>query len=198
MKTRSVLILFFLFTVCKLSYATRSLIWNEGSIVLSNKTVLTGDISIEAHHDLVLLRTDGKVNVYPAHRISSLYYFDAAANINRKFVTLADASDGVQFFHLYEIVLKGEVDVLRRLKPLTVELYADANDFDYFIRRDEKLLRLEKFRRKIYPDLLKRSGISLSIYVRENKLDPNDAASAIQIVGYFNRLQKEGAVMARH
>ena len=51
-----------------------------------------------------------------AHKIRSLYFYDRGNNINRRYLSLKE-DDGVRSsYHLYEIVITGKVDVLRRKK----------------------------------------------------------------------------------
>jgi len=198
MKKRAVVFLFFLFTICKLSYADQPLNWYQGSLVLRDNTVLTGDISMESQHDLVLFRTDGKVNVYPAYKIAAVYYYDPLANVNRRFLTLKTENDQWHPIHLYEVVLKGEISVIRKLKALAVESYCSAYDYDYFLVTNGGVIKLERFRKIVYPEILKEAGVSLSVYVRENKLDPNESAAAIQIVDHYNHMRKSETIMARY
>src|SRR5690242_5084147 len=98
---RNVLILFFLFTAGKL-FAS-DIQWSEGSLVLNNKQVLCGKIAVELKYDMVLFKSDDKVDVYPAHSVQSVFYYDATANVNRKFIVLASGKYPMKKPYLYEV-----------------------------------------------------------------------------------------------
>jgi hypothetical protein len=192
---RNVLILFFLFTAGKL-FAS-DIQWSEGSLVLNNKQVLCGKIAVELKYDMVLFKSDDKVDVYPAHSVQSVFYYDATANVNRKFIVLASGKYPMKKPYLYEVVLFGNVQIVRHLKDVSIAPYADADDFSYFIRTEDCLTPLEKFRKRLYDDMLHEGGLELSVFVTEQHLDPNVSAHAIMIVEEYNRLMKSHQAMAR-
>jgi hypothetical protein len=190
--------LFFLLLVLTTQLAARDLVWHDGSVVLASRKVLTGKITIESGFDLVLLRTADSCLVLPAHKVLSLYFYDAGENINRKFVSLKENEDARAPQHFYEVVLYGKVNVVRRL-PFTRSRSkgADAQDYVYFVQWENALTKLDRFKKEIYPSLLSSSGKMLMEFVSANKLDPTDAAQAIRIIEYYNHTQVAGAV-ARH
>ena len=75
--------------------SAQSLVWFEGSVVLSTCEVLVGKISLKGDHDLVLFEQGGTRAVYPAHKIRSLYFYDRGSNINRRYLSLKE-DDGVR------------------------------------------------------------------------------------------------------
>jgi hypothetical protein len=171
--------------------------WHEGSVVLKTKEVLVGEVSIEPVYDLILHRVDGKVEVYSAHKIQSLHFYDEKANINRKFISLRQA--GLFNHHqLYEIVLWGEVSVYRKQKTWTGNSPSDADGFNYFLSYRDQLTDIHKFRDRVYPYLLESAGSLLSVFIDKNNLNPNLSASAITIVHFYNTLKKEDQLLAKH
>ncbi len=175
----------------------RETAWHEGSVVLKTKEVLVGEISIEPNYDLILHRVKGKVEVYPAHKIHSLYFYDEEANINRKFISLKEA--GLFNHHqLLEIVLRGEISIYRKQKACTGNSPSDANDFCYYTYHHEQLIDLLKFRSQVYPQLIGSSGNRISIFINKNKLNPNSSADAIKIIEFYNRLEKDDQLLAKH
>ncbi|SHH37944.1 hypothetical protein SAMN04488109_3936 [Chryseolinea serpens] len=190
--------LFFLLLVLTTQITARELEWHDGSVVLASRKVLTGKITIESAFDLVLLRAGDSCLVLPAHKVLSLYFYDADENINRKFVSLKENEDTRAPQHFYEVVLYGKVNVVRRL-PLTRPRRrgADAQDYVYFVQWENALTKLDHFKKDIYPTLLSSSGKMLGEFVSANRLDPADAAQAIRIIEYYDHTIVAGA-LARH
>jgi hypothetical protein len=172
-------------------------LWHEGSFVLKTREVLVGEISIETEYDLILHRCNGKVVVYPAHRILSVYFYDEVANINRKFISLKE--NGLfNHYQLLEIVLRGEVSIYRRQKAWTGNSPSDADGYHYFIFHHDQLIDLLKFRNQVYPLLIQETGYMLTTFIDENRLNPNSCADAIAIIGFYNSLKKEDQLLAKH
>ncbi len=173
--------------------------WYEGSVVLKSSEVLTGEILIEPEYDLVLHRRNDKVDVYPAHKILSVYFYDADANINRRFISIKDS--GLFNHHqLMEVVLRGEVSIYRKQKGFTGVGASDADGFHYFTVCQDRLVDLLKFRTQVYPRLMESSGNELSIFIKDHKLNPNCSAHAIIIIKFYNELQlkKKNSLLARY
>ncbi len=192
-------ILFCLLLLNSVFVFAKAVVWYEGSVVLKSREVLTGEISIEPEYDLILHRSNGKVEVYPAHKIYSLYFYDAEASINRKFISLKET--GLFNHHqLLEIVLRGEVSIYRKQKSFTGTTPSDADGYLYYIYHNEQLTDLLKFRTQIYPQLLESCGNILSVFIDEHRLNPNSSANAIVIIKFYNDLQlkNEDHLLARY
>jgi len=163
--------------------------WLQGSLVLHTHQVLTGEVSIEARHDVVLFRQNGHVEVYTAHKVSAVYYYDPAANVNRKFVSLASTSSYRPVYRLYEVVLSGEVNLLRHERLATARFTNhEVQGFQYVVRFRDTIIALRKFRSRIYPELLRTQPESLARFVKDNHLNPSEPAAAIRIMQHYNTL----------
>jgi hypothetical protein len=162
--------------------------WHQGSIVLSSDSVLTGKLSVEEKYDIVLFSCEGRVDVYPAHKVRSVFFYDTEENINRKFISIQQKQLQRSFFRLYEIVILGEISLLRRsiFEDKGSNADHDGNGFQYLVRYQNKLTSLKQFRSKIYPDIKISAINDFEQYVRRNRLNPNIAASAIRIIQYYN------------
>jgi hypothetical protein len=181
-----------MFTVGKLAAHER--VWYTGAIVLQTQQVLTGIIAVEPTHGIVLHKNGDQVNIYPAHRVQSLQFFDAKANINRKYISIQRGA--WRRYHLYEIVLKGSVHVVRRQKQNITSVYSDADSFIYYIYAGAQLVELREFRKQVYPELQQQGGVQFSMFVLEQNLNPNDAAHAIRMVQYYNALVPDDGTLA--
>jgi len=189
--------LFLLLWVLATSLAARDLEWHDGSVVLASREVLTGKITMASGFDLVLLKTKDSCLVLPAHKVLSFYFYDADENINRKFVSLKENKEARAPRHFYEVVLYGKINVVRRPRFTSSRCTeSDAQDYVYFVQRENELMKLGQFKKEMYPSLVS-SAEMLSEFVSENKLDPADAAQAIRIIEYYNHTQVAGA-LARH
>jgi hypothetical protein len=194
------------FTICflalSMSLSASKLIWHKGSVVLADHDeVITGEISLESTHDLILFRTSESVTVYPAHKLKSFQYYDAETNINRKFVSLKDNHGVVRSHHLYEYVLRGAFSVLRKVKGGLIKgggPYSEQNDFDYYVFHKNELVSLSKFRTHIYPQMLNLNRDEILSYVHHNNLDLNLPANAIIVIKYFNTEAGYGALAANY
>ena len=158
-------------------------VWYNGVIVLSNEVVLCGQVAVHANHDIVLYKSGEKVDVYPAHRVLNIFFYDQRAAINRKFISVAQYRQNIEEYKLYEVVLRGELTVLRKEK-----MYARSqhNDFAYYIKYKDKILPLKQFRNKIFPSM--RSNNDLSLFMKREHLNPNLAKDAILLIEFYNEL----------
>lgn len=172
--------------------------WFAGSVVLETQEVLVGEIAIEKNHDLILFRKNKQVDVLPAHQIHSFQFYDERANLNRKFVSLRETNMVWKVHRLYEVVVPGDVIVLRKEKTLATPKKSDADDFTYAVRYANEIVDLKSFRTKVFPAIVKDGGPLLSMFMLDNHLNPNNAANAIRIIKYYNQLKREDQALARY
>lgn len=181
------LIFLFIILLSAIGYSTAATKWFRGVVVLQSLKVLSGQVAVHPVHDLVLFKTDeGELSVFPSNKITSVHYYDGEKNINRKFISLLEKTASTKKFTLYEIVIHGDVSVLRR--PRFQDPRDEVASFDYFVRlKGNNLALLHQFRTKIFPELVRLSENRVSEYVSGSKLNPNKAADAIRIIEFFNR-----------
>ena len=163
--------------------------WHEGSLVLSDKQVLKGEIVVQGAFDLVLFREEGEnFTIFPAHKLKSVSLYDEHADINRKYVTRKVHSKGLFVYRMYEVVVHGEVEVLRRqiVKNHHGGL-SDKYDFDYFVVAQHGIVALNRFREDVYPWMMTVCPAELKAYRKQNHLNPNLRADAIQMILFFNK-----------
>jgi hypothetical protein len=92
----------------------------------------------------------------------------------------------------------GEEIVLRKEKTLATPKKSDADDFTYLVRYANENFDLKSFRTKVYPAIAKDGGLLLSMFMLDNRLNPNKSANAIQIIKYYNQLKREDPALARY
>ncbi len=176
----------------------QSLVWFEGSLVLATCEVLVGKISIKDDHDLILFEQEEKRTVYPAHKIRSLYFYDRGSNINRRYLSLKEDYGVRSSHHLYEVVVTGKVDVLRKKKRSAFSEHPSELDFNYFIRYNDDLIALRKFKKKVFPQLRSDPDTRLENFITANKLRADLPTNAIRIIEYYNSIVKVDEPIARY
>jgi hypothetical protein len=118
----------------------------------------------------------------------TVQYFDAKANLNRKFISVQDTDTHLRSYHLYEVVLRGEVSVLRRDDRYASAQLSDGNDYRYSIQYDDVLYSLQSFRASVYPGLVQKGGAELLQFIHRQRINPNHAADAIRIIKQYNTI----------
>jgi hypothetical protein len=189
--------------------SAQGLKWNQGSVVLASGSVITGQISMTSGQNLILFKgvevkkeaaaettafRQGAESL-PAHKLKAVFFYDDEANINRRFIAAGDRKvfPGVQ---LYEVVLQGSIDVLRRPRTLSSSS-TESKDFDYYCSDHKKLVPLWRFYREVYPAIEVRSRQQLTAFIKANNLQHGDDANLITIIGYYNKMAKAEQAFAR-
>lgn len=162
--------------------------WFSGAIVLDSGKVLCGTMSVNQIHDMVLFQKAEKVDVYAAHKVQFVHFFDGKANVNRKFISVLQKQEASSKYLLYEIVLNGEMSVMRKASGPQIESDDEVHKFKYFILFRGEIYPLNKFRSTLYP-LLAKSSESVVSYVKRNDLNINSPADIINVLKYCNREQ---------
>jgi hypothetical protein len=171
--------------------------WHSGSVVLESGQVITGRMSIEPLHHLILFENDTARTVYPSHSIKSVYFYDELNNINRKFLSVRCGNSVRKHYELFEIVIQGDVTFLRQQKFKT-NMPSDAFDFAYYVLYEDDMVYLQKFRTKIYTQLLARAGESMKRFLAVNNIKTIDDENSIRIIDFFNGLIKSDETIAKY
>jgi hypothetical protein len=182
-----------LFYICALLFsidACAASSWVQGSIVLNDEQVLVGEISVEEKYDVVLFRNQDKIVVYPAHKVQSVWLYDASSNMNRKFVSIKNSSTTFHAYQLYEVVILGEITLLRKeiSDVAATKEEHDAFGYKYLVQYKGELSALKKFRTAIYPKIRDVAGVEMHAYIKMNKLNPNNGSNVVRIIQYYNQM----------
>lgn len=169
---------------------------HHGVIVDNHYEVIPSHFAVETTFDAVIIRSDLDTAtriVMPAHRVSSFRYFDSASNVNRHFKSLRH--EGI--YRFYEVVIYGELLILRRLKRNVALREADeGHDYDFFCWFRSELIELKKFKSDVFPFLVQMHRQILEEFVRQNKLRLHDAGSIFSIVKKCNELSERQRLVA--
>ena len=170
-------------------------LWYDGVVVLRDQQILNGQVAIHKRENLILFRLEDKVTVYPAHKIQNVFYYDQNADINRKFVSIANLEHGYAEYQLFEIVLRGPVTVLRKERfHLNHE---DHEDFNYFTLYRDEIVPIKQFRKKVYPHLSDCDPFEFSAYEVKERLNLNSTKDAISLIKFYNQLVRTSDSLVR-
>jgi hypothetical protein len=188
----------FLVLIIALSSNANPTSWFDGVLVLKGNEIVKGQMSLKSDMEVVLVKSNEKVTVYPAHRILFFYYYDDVEGKNRNFISMEKRKGAARRFLLFETIVEGELSVLRKEKSNTPHVMVDqAIEYIYFIHWDNELMALRKFRTKVYPRIINAMGSQIKTYIENNKLDPHLSSDAIQIIDYYNQCVSSQPMVAR-
>jgi hypothetical protein len=161
--------------------------WYQGSLVLKSQETLKGEIAIHLDHDVVLYRKGDVFAVIPAHKVKSFYIYDEEQESNRQFISLQQTLGAATVHRLYEVLLDGHVKILRKQQTAWYSIHFDAIEFDYFIAKDDELTALHKFRRKVFPGMVRTSSDNFQTFIHKNKLSVHRLDDLIRIIDHYNQ-----------
>jgi len=154
--------------------------WVQGVVVLKDQTVIRGELSLQRGDVVLIKESDSRVQVYAAHQLQQIRYYDKVEQINRSMHSLAAKSQSFSQDRLFELVTHGSVRVWRLPSDYRWSQCDDAFGYVYFVEWNDNLVPLKKFRTQIYPHM------RWSMEVPE-KLNPNNEADALQLIQYYNQ-----------
>ncbi|HEY0742938.1 MAG TPA: hypothetical protein VGD40_15825 [Chryseosolibacter sp.] len=160
--------------------------WFQGSVVLKSKSVLRGEISVKHGYDVVFFRVADQISVIPAFKIAYLNIFDEDLEAERRFVSLNIGVGAARTYQFFELLVDGEVTILRRQLTLWYSLHLDLTDYEYYVLYDEEIQGLHKFKKKIYPTLVDKSDGAIESYVKSNQLSTKSVDDIVDMSSYYN------------
>jgi hypothetical protein len=169
-----------------ISFSTFGEEWYKGSVVLKSKSVLRGEISVKHGYDVVFFRVSDQISVIPAFKIAYLNLYDEELEAQRRFVSLNIGVGAAKSHQFFELMVDGEVTILRRQLTLWYSVHLDLTDYEYFVLYDEEIQGLHKFRKKVYPALVEKSNGALADYVNENRLSPKTLEDIVEMTSFYN------------
>jgi hypothetical protein len=173
--------------------AQQAINWQNGTVALANDELLSGQLSFQTAQ-FVLFKSDKQVTVFPAHKVRWFRFDDSQVAINRKFISIKQRNNQHAIF---EMVLWGKVNIVRELKSIYLNdrTASHVHDFDYYTYNNNRLIKLKKFKRDVYPSLTTRFS-DLSELVKQARLNPASEADAIQIAQLYNQLCRDRVIVA--
>jgi hypothetical protein len=161
--------------------------WYTGSVQLTSSKVVHGKISIKPDHNVVLFKIGDENMVFPAHKVMSVRIYDEEELTVRNFVTLHLELGPQSVYQFYEVLVEGQVSILRRQQVGWHAIQIEITDYDYFVWYDGKLMELFKFKKKVYPQLVSQSDGTIKSFVRANHLTLSRLEHLMKIAAYYNK-----------
>ena len=178
-----------------------SLEWHKGTIVLSSHEVITGEVSYDFIHDVVLYRSAGRMQTLTAARVNYFHTINNHTGQVRRFVTLphyihSNLPYERNFF--FEILLSGEVTFLRKTnkhkgflhhaqkseKPSRLNL--DNLCYDYFMLYDEKLVHIKNFKKDALPLLAQGGAKGIYDYIKTKNIKEFTPRRQLVVIHFYN------------
>jgi hypothetical protein len=172
--------------------------WFNGSVVLKSKSVLRGEISVKHGYDVVFFRVADQVSVIPAFKIAYLNLFDEKNEMNRRFVSLAIGVGAGRSHQFFELLVDGEVTILRRQLTMWYSLHLDLTEYEYYVLYDQEITGLHRFRKEIYPNMIAKSNGAIETYRKTNKLSPKTLTDILDMTEYYNNYVSSNFPIAKN
>jgi len=155
----------------------KDIVWYKGSVVLANNEVVVGEVARQGLQLLLLKDPQGNVTVYPAHKVSSVRFYDDYENINRVFIAVGN--------RYFERVLFGKISVFRIQKFFDQKIdEKHPGMYDFFIEEGKRISSLKSFRRKYFDRIKEDLDLRLISY---KHLDPNTSYGALSLIVLYNK-----------
>lgn len=178
-------ILFFVFL--SVAVLAKTIEWDNAVVVLNNNEVLVGEVVIQPGLDLILFKAGETRTFYAADKINYININDGDVNIPRKFVSLRSDKHGRPTINLYEVVIQGELSVLRKPRGSSLPDFNDAHGYEYFVKESSGLVKLSDFRKSIYPIIEQYySEGQLMKFMNQENLSPWSPSDAIKLIEIYN------------
>lgn len=185
------------------SRAANPPIWDRGELILSDGTVLAGELAYNWKAEIVCYKQGDVVKAYSAQQVNSFKYFDRQQNSLRKFVTLHLPVKPTQHRpSLVEEYVSGPLMVYRRLRQpreilrlsrliayqTEADLIKDIDNFEYFVADGRAFINLVDFNRSLWPQMRENYRSTLQEYIARRSLDLNSTVARLMLINQYNYL----------
>lgn len=168
----------------------------QGVVVLQSGEVITGQIYMPSF-ELVFLVSDEQRIALPVHKIKQVRFYDHFIDVNRKFEVFQYSEAGFSGLALFETVLVGHIQVLRKPRMNRLGVSGDDHaEFNYYYVTVDGIENVLKFNRKLFPLIQAELGNVLKEFLREHSLNASNTVDAIQIIKFYNSARNTSQVMA--
>jgi hypothetical protein len=176
--------------------------WYEGTVLIEGQTIFSGKIAYDSQRDFVQLQQANRVHVFTAYQAIAFQFYDPEMNLIRRFESKKVAGQQQYAYQqFFEIVLDGDIKVLRRPSNFTMTpkneatrnrydmLREQLQGYDYFTYIKGDLLKIKKFRKELLPLLVREHQNEMESFLKENRIDTNLISHNIMVINYFNQLE---------
>ncbi|MDN5212449.1 hypothetical protein QQ020_10350 [Fulvivirgaceae bacterium BMA12] len=208
-RTSIFFILLIIFWLAGHAGLSRDLNWYEGTVIFVNQTQKTGELHLNMDLGLLLIKESNGIKTFPAFKVKYVELYDDKMAKMRSFISLPYKSSRFnQASNLFEVVLQGELFVLRRqqntfdmvLETNLTGKYPNPNPFDkehyvYYLYDGFQLTKLRHLNKKRLSSLVEKYGIEVDSYAKRKRINYKDTFGRIQVIAYYNAIsqcKKEG------
>ncbi|MBC3788832.1 hypothetical protein [Spirosoma utsteinense] len=183
-------------------------VWHTGVLLLSNGTELTGDLNYNWKAEIVQIRLGDGIKAYSAFHVREFTYFDDKINTLRKFASVEHPiRSSLRRLIVMEQLMEGPMTVYRRLRharePIAkrnlssfgndAELTQNLDSFDYFVYKDDGVVKLDHFVRDIWPVMQQEYHKELTQYGTTLLIDRNTTLARLLFINQYNSLKAKTA-----
>jgi hypothetical protein len=185
------------------SQAVPPLNWFEGTIVFDDLQVLEGLVSYDEQREVICFKKHEQVQAFSAAQVRNFRFFDTEMRILRRFETkkIYQEQDNYISKAFFEIVLDGEIEVVRRAKKTRhsvdnnsrikthIEIAQDQiRGYDYYIYFEGVVLELRNFKREILPLLMSTHRDEIAGYIKQHHINDGLLSHNIMLINYYNTI----------
>ena len=178
--------------------------WHKGAIVLSSHDVVTGEVSYDPTYDVVLQRSEGRVQTFTAAQVNYFHIMNKQTGQLRRFVALPHQS-GLNFLYkrnyFFEVLLSGEVTFLRKSsknksflqhvqRSKLSKLNLDNLCYDYFMLHDENLISIKNFEEDALPLLTHEDSKGIHDYIEARNIRKFTPRNQLMVIHFYNIMHK--------
>ena len=179
--------------------------WTNGEVVLADSSRLTGELSVNYPLDLLIIKKDQGIQVYPAHTVKSFTLYDDQTGKHRRFITHTYQSvRGLKGQVFFEIVAFGPLTLLRREKkyhrlgpykslPAANSDHAfketKTNKYVYFVLNGSVVTDFKTFQKELSTEVFAAYGLEINSFMRKERLKPWKHDDFARMISYYNALR---------
>lgn len=169
--------------------------------MLESEEIISGVFYFDEKLDLLYQKLDSRRVSFPVFKLKSLHFYDAEENINRQFIKITSDKSVSKFpYQLYEVVVGGEMKILRKRKlhdyPVSegeVELSREEEtvyNYRYYVFWNGNIHHSNRFYKEVYPRLTREDGQIAAEVIKDQDYNLRELANVIRFVESYNRLAK--------
>ena len=175
--------------------------WSEGKIILEDNSEVSGVVSYNYKHGVVLHKNeDGITKAFSAAQVSYFEYFDELMQVPRRYIALPFNTDkNYKNEVFFELIMDGEIAVFRKEKKnINLEFIRQHDNenftryhasFDYYFFKEGSFMLLKDFTKNLLPTIKSEFPSQIDAFIEENGLNVENGIHAILVIDYYNALQ---------
>ncbi|MBT28255.1 MAG: hypothetical protein CMO01_01250 [Thalassobius sp.] len=184
------MVLNFLFSILltlNSSTVTDRVYWHEGAVTLKNNLSLTGEISFNEDHTEIKYKSALYEKTFMLNELAAFTFTDYELGIERYFITEAEEEKTA----LYEVIVEGRLPVYRKLREELDNPFSNSlteEDYDFFIKKENELVKIRDFETKILPKITWEFPFEIRNFVYTYNLKIKITGHIVLIMQHYNAL----------